>query len=106
MGIHTPPSTAESWTAGVMMVILSVISQFSIGPVTYTIVSEIPSSRLRAKSIIIGRNAYNIMNMAFVNVISYRQINPNEWNWGPKSGWFWAGINAIFTVYLFFRLRE
>lgn len=27
-------------------------------------------------------------------------------NWGPKSCFFWAGFNIIFTVYLFFRLRE
>ncbi|KAK7751950.1 hypothetical protein SLS62_006093 [Diatrype stigma] len=104
MGIHTPPSTAESWVAGTMVVLMSATANFSVGPVVYTIVSEIPSTRLRAKSIILARNAYNAINIAFVNVISYRQLDPAEWNWGPKSAFFWAGINALFSAYLYFRL--
>ncbi|KAI1471309.1 sugar transporter [Daldinia caldariorum] len=106
MGIHDPPSTAEAWTAGTMVILLSATANFSIGPVVYTIVSEIPSTRLRSKSIILARNAYNAINIAFVNIVSYRQLNPVEWNWGPKAAFFWAGTNAIFTAWVFFRLPE
>ncbi|KAI0202671.1 general alpha-glucoside permease [Astrocystis sublimbata] len=106
LGIHNKPSTAEAWAAGTLVLLLGFTANFSIGPVVYTIVSEIPSSRTRAKSIILARNAYNAINIAFVNVVSYRQLSPDEWNWGPKSGFFWAGINAIFTTYIFFRLPE
>ncbi|KAI1804496.1 sugar transporter [Daldinia bambusicola] len=106
MGIHDPPSTAEAWTAGTMVILLSATANFSIGPVVYTIVSEIPSTRLRSKSIILARNAYNAINIAFVNIVSYRQINPAEWNWGPKAAFFWAGTNALFTAWIFFRLPE
>ncbi|KAI1411179.1 general substrate transporter [Hypoxylon sp. FL1857] len=106
MGIHNPPSTAEAWTAGTMVILLSATANFSIGPVVYTIVSEIPSTRLRAKSIIIARNAYNAINIAFVNIVSYRQLSPVEWNWGPKAAFFWAGTNIIFTIWIFFRLPE
>ena len=88
------------------MILLSATANFSIGPVVYTIVSEVPSTRLRAKSIILARNVYNAINIAFVNIVSYRQLSPDEWNWGLKSGFFWAGINAIFTTYIFFRLRK
>ncbi|KAK8087172.1 hypothetical protein PG994_002146 [Apiospora phragmitis] len=102
MGIHnTPPPTAEAWTAGAMVVLLTAVANFSVGPVVYTIVSEIPSTRLRAKSIILARNAYNAINIAFVNLLSYRQVTPAKWNWGPKAAFFWAGINAIFTTYIF-----
>ncbi|KAI8964736.1 sugar transporter [Daldinia sp. FL1419] len=106
MGIHDPPSTAEAWTAGTMVILLSATANFSIGPVVYTIVSEIPSTRLRSKSIILARNAYNAINIAFINIVSYRQLNPAEWNWGPKAAFFWAGTNAIFTAWIFFRLPE
>ncbi|KAI8634410.1 general alpha-glucoside permease [Xylariaceae sp. FL1651] len=106
LGIHNKPSNAEAWAAGTLVLLMSATANFSIGPVVYTIVSEIPSTRLRAKSIILSRNAYNAINIAFVNVVSYRQLSPNEWNWGPKSGFFWAGINSIFTTYIFFRMPE
>lgn len=79
MGIPDNPSIAESWAAGTMVLLLSATSDFSVGPVVYTIVSEIPSTRMRAKSIVLARNAYNAINIAFVNVISYRQFNPDSW---------------------------
>ncbi|KAK5629239.1 hypothetical protein RRF57_004953 [Xylaria bambusicola] len=106
LGIPSPTTTAEAWVAGTLVILLSATANFSISPVVYTIVSEVPSTRLRAKSIILARNAYNAINIAFVNVVSYRQLSPDEWNWGLKSGFFWAGINAIFTTYIFFRLPE
>ncbi|KAI1281543.1 general alpha-glucoside permease [Xylaria sp. FL0933] len=106
LGIPSPTTTAEAWAAGTLVILLSATANFSIGPVVYTIVSEIPSTRLRAKSIILARNAYNAINIAFVNIVSYRQLSPDEWNWGLKSGFFWAGINIIFTTYIFFRLPE
>ncbi|KAL1969198.1 hypothetical protein VTN77DRAFT_452 [Rasamsonia byssochlamydoides] len=106
MGIPSQPSTATSWTAGTMVLLLSATADFSVAPVVYTIVSEIPSTRLRAKSIILARNAYNIINMAFVNIISYRQLNAAAWNWGPKACFFWAGINLLMNTYLYFRLPE
>ena len=106
MGIPTQPSAAFSWTAGSMILLLSATSDFSVGPVVYTIVSELPSTRLRAKSIVLARNAYNIMNLAFTNIISYRQFNQDAWNWGPKACFFWAGINLIMNTYLYFRLRK
>lgn len=106
MGIPSHPSTATSWTAGTMVLLLSATADFSVAPVVYTIVSEIPSTRLRAKSIILARNAYNIINLAFVNIISYRQFNPSAWNWGPKSCFFWAGINLLMNIYLYYRLRK
>jgi SP family general alpha glucoside:H+ symporter-like MFS transporter len=89
-----------------MVLLLSATADFSVAPVVYTIVSEIPSTRLRSKSIILARNAYNIINLAFVNIVSYRQFNDLAWNWGPKSCFFWAGINLFMNIYLDFRLRE
>jgi len=108
--LGTPPldqrTVAQSYTAGTFVLLLSATANFSIGPVVYTIVSEIPSTRLRAKSIILARNAYNAINIAFVNIVAYRQLSPAEWNWGAKSGFFWAGFNIIFSVYIYFRLPE
>lgn len=55
-----------------MVLLISATAGVSIGPVVYTIVSEVPSTRLRSKSIVLARNAYNLINLAFVNVVAYR----------------------------------
>lgn len=89
-----------------MVLLLSATADFSVASVIYTIVSEIPSARFRAKSIILARNASNIINLAFVNIISYRQFNAAAWNWGPNACFLWVGINLLMQTYLYFRLRE
>ena len=34
------------------------------------------------------------------------QLNPIEWNWKGKAGFFWAGTAAFVTVWSYFRLPE
>jgi hypothetical protein len=41
MGIPTHPTTAESWVAGSLVLVLSTVGDLSVGPVVYTIVSPI-----------------------------------------------------------------
>lgn len=33
-------------------------------------------------------------------------LGPNEWNWGAKTGFFWAGACFLLTVWVYFRLPE
>lgn len=106
MGIPDKQTTATSWAAGTMVLLISATADFSIGPIVYTIVSEIPSTRLRAKSIILSRNMYNAINVAFVNIISFRQLSPLAWDWGAKAAFFWAGTNLLFNTWIWFRLRK
>ena len=106
VGIPETPSTAEGWTAGTFVLLISTAYAFSIGPVVYNLVGEIPSTRLRAKSVVLARNAYNVANVSFVSIVTYRQLDKNSWNWGSKAGFFWAGTNLLCTIYLYFRLRK
>jgi SP family general alpha glucoside:H+ symporter-like MFS transporter len=106
MGIPSKPSTALSWTAGSFMLLFTGIYDLTIGPVCYCICAEIPSTRLRPKSIVLARNAYNVVGIAFANIVTPRMLNTAEWNWGAKSGFFWAGCNALCCVWIWFRLPE
>ena len=33
-------------------------------------------------------------------------LNPSAWNWGAKSGFFWAGMCFLCIVWCYFRLPE
>ncbi|KAK9455952.1 general substrate transporter [Dipodascopsis uninucleata] len=98
-------SSSASWATGAMILVFTFFYDCSIGPVTYSIVSEIPSGRLRSKSVVLARSAYNIVGI-INSVLSPYMINPTAWNWRGKTGFFWAGINFLFTIYVFFRLPE
>lgn len=86
-----------------------VVSAVSIGPLThapgYTISGELPSSRLRTRSIAMGRFVYSACSIA-VGQLNPHMMNQTAWNWGAKSGWFWLGTNALCTLWCFFRLPE
>jgi SP family general alpha glucoside:H+ symporter-like MFS transporter len=77
----------------------------TIGPLTYCLVAELPSNRLRVKTIVLARVAYNI-NAIITNILIQRMLNPLAWNWRGKACFFCALLNAFCFLYCYFRLPE
>lgn len=73
--------------------------------VCYAIVAEIPSTRLRQKTVVLARNTYNIGSI-IGNIITPRMLNPGAWNWGAKAAFFYAGTCSLCFLWAFFRLPE
>ena len=98
--------TNQSTTAiGSLLIALNFIYNATLGPICYTLIGEVSSTRLRQKSIVLSRIAYQIMNIT-CGIIVPRMLSPLAWNWGPKSGLFWAGSAGLATLYCFLRLPE
>lgn len=94
-----------SWASGSLLVVYSFLYQFTIGPVCYTLVAEIPSTRLRAKTVVLARNAYNIAGI-INNVLVPRMLSPVAWDWKAKSAFFFVGLNVLCIAWTYFRLPE
>ncbi|KAJ9649370.1 hypothetical protein H2201_006592 [Coniosporium apollinis] len=94
-----------SWAIGSLLLIYTFVYDFTVGPVCYSLVAEIPSTRLKIKTVVLARNFYNIGGI-INNIIMPRMLLPTEWNWGPFTGFFWAGVNALLLTWCFFRLPE
>ena len=77
----------------------------SIGPVCYVLVAEIPSTRLRVKTVVLARVAYNIVSI-LTNVVTPRMLNPTAWDWKGKSCYFYAGTTLLCLVWCYYRLPE
>ncbi|RMZ76424.1 hypothetical protein DV737_g4811, partial [Chaetothyriales sp. CBS 132003] len=75
-----------SWAVGSLLLIFTLIYDFTVGPVCYALVAETSSTRLRQKTI--------------------AMLNPGKWNWGSKTGLFWAGVCFLCVVWCYFRLPE
>lgn len=71
----------------------------------YSIISETSSVRLRPLSVVLARVAYQVVNIVSQFLNTY-MINPVEWNWSGKSGFFWGGTAFLVFVWSFFRLPE
>lgn len=105
LGCAPKSNTGAPWAIGSLLLIFTFIYDLTVGPVCYCLVAEIPSTRLRAKTIVLARNFYNVVGI-FNNIITPRMINPIGWDWGAKAGFFWAGSCALCIVWTFFRLPE
>ncbi|KAJ5779140.1 hypothetical protein N7457_006860 [Penicillium paradoxum] len=100
-----PATSAISWATGSMLLVYTFIYDSTVGPVCFSLVSEIPSSRLRTKAIVLARNTYNILNLVTGIIIPY-MLNVDAWDWRGKSGFFWGGLCIACLTWSFFRLPE
>ena len=93
------------WGIGGMIMAYTFMYDATVGPVCYSLVAELASTRLRNKTVVLARNLYNITGI-LANIITPHMLNPTSWGWGAKTGFFWAGMCALCAVWTFFRLPE
>lgn len=99
------PRTDLAWAAGSMLLLFTLFYDLTIGPVAYALVSEVPAVLLRGKTIVIARMSYIVFNI-ISNIITPYMLNPLEWGWGARAGFFWAGTALIMLVFTFFMIPE
>jgi SP family general alpha glucoside:H+ symporter-like MFS transporter len=105
-GIGTRPETlAISWATASLILVFTFVYDLTVGPVCYSLVPEIPSTRLRIKSVVLARVAYNIA-FLIANTLMPKMLNPTAWNWKGKTGFFWAGLCFLCFLWAYFRLPE
>ncbi|KAF2790919.1 maltose permease MAL61 [Melanomma pulvis-pyrius CBS 109.77] len=105
IGIVPAGNSGAQWGIGAMLLVFTAVYNSTVGPVCYSLVAEMPSTRLRQKTVVLARNFYNIASI-IGNILTPRMLNPGAWNWGAKSAFFWAGTCFLCLVWTYFRLPE
>ncbi|KAJ5480022.1 hypothetical protein N7530_005531 [Penicillium desertorum] len=100
-----PASRGQLWTLGTLLLILTFVYDMTIGPVCYVLVAEIPSTRLRVKTVVMARIAYNLAGI-LISWITPRMLSPTAWNWKGKSCFFFAGTTMLCLIWCYWRLPE
>ncbi|CAH0020462.1 unnamed protein product [Clonostachys rhizophaga] len=90
---------------GSIMVGWALIYQLTVGTIAYSLVAELSSRRLQIKTVVLGRNLYNVVGI-ITGVFTPYMLNPDAWNWSNYVGFFWGGLCFCCIVYTFFRLPE
>lgn len=98
-------SDAIAYVTGTLMFIFTLAYGLTIGPVCYLLVSEIPSTRLRIKTVALARNCNNIASIA-ANFLNNPILNPTAWNLRGKGGFVWIGFSILSWVWAYYRLPE
>ena len=105
LSIPTPITSGLGYGSGALILVYTFVYDITVGPVCYSLVAEIPSTRLRIKTVVLARNLYNLGGI-FVNIVQPRMLNPTAWNWAGKTAFFWAGFCLLSIVWTYFRLPE
>ncbi|KAL9112344.1 MAG: hypothetical protein Q9227_003462 [Pyrenula ochraceoflavens] len=101
-----PPATQPlSWAIGSCFMAYQFILNTTVGSICWSLVSEIPSNRLRNKTVVLARVAYYIITI-LSNVVTPFMLNPSALNWGAKAGFFWGALCALSLLYSFFQVPE
>ncbi|KAH9885954.1 sugar transporter-like protein [Xylariomycetidae sp. FL2044] len=93
------------WPQGGLCVFWLLVYSLTIGPLAYGIIAETSSVKLRPLSVVLARTSYQLINIVSQFLYSY-SMNPTEWNWLGKSGFFWGGTAGLVFVWSYFRLPE
>ncbi|PCG90701.1 Major facilitator superfamily domain, general substrate transporter [Penicillium occitanis (nom. inval.)] len=95
-----PETSGTAWATGSMLLVYTFFYDSSVGPVCYSLVVEIPSTRLRIKTVVLARNLYNCFSILNGVIIPY-MLNVDAWNWRGKAGFFWGGLALGCWVWAF-----
>jgi SP family general alpha glucoside:H+ symporter-like MFS transporter len=89
----------------VLTLVWTFIFQLSVGQLSWALPAEIGSTRLRQKTVVIGRNAYYIASV-IASVLEPYFINPTAWNLKGYTSFVWTGTALLTLIWAFFRLPE
>ncbi|KAH8895877.1 general substrate transporter [Thozetella sp. PMI_491] len=96
---------AYSWAQATILITMQLVYSLSLGPLTYIISSEIPSTKLRAKTLSLTAT-FNGMTYLVITIAGPYLLNPGSANAGAKIEFLWGGLSIFSFLWSFFRLPE
>ncbi|CAI7636538.1 unnamed protein product [Penicillium bialowiezense] len=98
-------TNATNYAQAVLGILISFVFAGAMGPISYTIISETSSVRLRALSTGVGRAAYYVAEIPMIYLAS-QMLNTTGWNLAGKCGYVWGGTALVCWVSAYFWLPE
>jgi len=96
---------ATNYAQAILGILISFVYAGAMGPITYTIIAETSSVRLRALSTGVGRAAYYVAEIPMIYLAS-KMLNPTGWNMAGKCGYVWGTTALICWISAYFFLPE
>lgn len=73
----SPHRDQAALATGAMMIVWAAIYQLTVGTVCYSLVAEVSTRRLQIKTVVLGRNLYNIVGI-ICSVLTPYMLNPGK----------------------------
>jgi SP family general alpha glucoside:H+ symporter-like MFS transporter len=93
------------WAQATLLIILQFVWQATLGPLTYVVVCETPSTKLRSKTLAIATSIDALTGLV-TTVVGPYLLNPGAANAGAKIEFLYGGISIFSLIWCIFRLPE
>ncbi|ESZ93134.1 maltose permease [Sclerotinia borealis F-4128] len=100
-----PQNHHTNYAQACLGIIISFVFAGTLGPISYTIIAETSSVRLRALSTGVGRAAYYVAEIPMIYLAS-QMLNTTGWNLAGKCGFVWGSTAVVCWVSAYFFLPE
>jgi MFS transporter, SP family, general alpha glucoside:H+ symporter len=97
--------TIYTWVQATLLVVMQFIYAMTLSPLGFTISSETPSTKLRAKTLAIATTV-NGASYLVIAIAGPYLLNPGAANAGAKIEFLWGGLTCFSVVWSYFRLPE
>ena len=94
-----------SWAQGSLLDVWTFIYQTTVGPLTFVIISEVSSTKLRSRTIAISTAVQALASIVFTVAVPY-MFNPLNGNMRGKTFFVFAGFSFFSTIWCYMRLPE
>lgn len=98
-------TAATNYAQAILGILISFVFAGAMGPISYTVIAETSSVRLRALSTGVGRAAYYIAEIPMIYLAS-KMLNTTGWNLAGKCGYVWGGTAIVCWIMAYFFLPE
>lgn len=95
-----------AWGQSLLCIVWLGAYSMSVGPIVYTLVSEIGSTRLRTHTVVLARSTYYVGNIICGGLLQPRFLSPGAWNAKGKTAFFWSSLATLTLIWGYFRLPE
>ncbi|MCJ1311445.1 hypothetical protein MMC25_005116 [Agyrium rufum] len=100
-----PQTHGSNYAQACLGIIISFVFAGTLGPISYTVIAETSSVRLRALSTAVGRAAYYVAEIPMIYLAS-QMLNTTGWNLAGKCGYVWGSTAIVCWILAFFFLPE
>lgn len=98
-------TASSTWIQAVFMILVYAQYGLTIGPITYAIIAETSSVKLRAKTVGLARNFYYLWSVS-MGVLTGYMLNPAAWGLAGKTAYLFAGTSVFVFVTAYYGLPE
>jgi SP family general alpha glucoside:H+ symporter-like MFS transporter len=105
LGLAPSSNTGAMYAKSVMLLLFNFVYNIGLGPIVYVLIAELPSSRIRGKTLGVACFVPHIFSISITAGLPYA-MSPTEANWGAKTAFLFAGLSTLVLIWAYFCLPE